>query len=118
MKRVILSKGIIKIESFFNALTLNKMTSITTTDINEALAALRTGNCTGLNANDAGWGDTELFEIIKCIAIGLGSNLVSLELAGNNFSREGAIVLCAMIGPANVARATNNMQQLKVVNPQ
>ena len=94
------------------------MPSITTVDINEALAALRTGNCTGLNATDAGWGDTELFEIIKCIAIGLGDNLISLELAGNNFSREGALVLCAIIGPANVARATNNMQQLKVVNPQ
>ena len=94
------------------------MTSITTADINEAVAALRTGNCTGLNANNAGWGDTELFEIIKCIAIGLGGNLVSLELAGNNFSREGALVLCAIIGPANVARATNNVQQLKLSNPQ
>ena len=48
------------------------MTSITTTDINEAVATLRTGNCTGLNATGAGWCDTELFEIIKCIAIGLG----------------------------------------------
>ena len=94
------------------------MTSITTTDINEAVATLRTGNCTGLNATGAGWCDTELFEIIKCIAIGLGKNLVSLELAGNNFSREGALVLCAIIGPNNVARATNNMRQLKVVNPQ
>ena len=102
---------------FFNTLTLNRMTSITTTDINEAVATLRTGNCTGLNANDAGWGDAELFEIIKCIAIGLGENLVSLELAGNNFSSEGTLVLLAIIGSNNVARATNNMQQLKV-NPQ
>jgi hypothetical protein len=94
------------------------MPSITTTDIDEAVAALRTGNCTGLDATGAGWGDTELFEIIKCIAIGLGGNLVSLKLAGNNFSREGTLVLCAIIGPTNVARATNNMQQLKVVNPQ
>ena len=94
------------------------MPSITTTDINEALAALRTGNCTGLNANDAGWGDTELFEIIKCIAIGLGENLVSLEMGNNNFSSEGILVLYAVIGTANVARATNNVQQLKVVNPQ
>ena len=94
------------------------MPSITTVDINEALTALRAGNCTGLNATDAGWGDTELFEIIKCIAIGLGENLVSLELAGNNFSNAGTLVLCAIIGPANVARATNNMQQLKVINPQ
>ena len=94
------------------------MPPITTLDIDEAVAALRTGNCTGLNANDAGWGDVELFEIIKCMAAGFANNLVSLELAGNNFSREGTLVLCAIIGPANVARATNNMQQLKVVNPQ
>jgi hypothetical protein len=94
------------------------MPSITTVDINEAVAALRTGNCTGLNANGAGWGDTELFEIIKCIAGGFGSNLTSLEMGNNNFSSEGILVLYAVIGTANVARATNNVQQLKAVNPQ
>jgi len=105
------------LKTFFNALILNKMTSITTTDINEAVAALRTGNCIGLHANDAGWGDTELFEIIKCIAGGFGRNLTSLEMANNNFSSEGTLVLLAMIGSNDVARATNNMQELKV-NPQ
>jgi len=93
------------------------MTSITTTDINEAVAALRAGNCVGLNANDAGWGDVELFEIIKCIAAGFGCTLISLKLANNNFSREGKLVLLAIIGSNNVERATNNTQQLKV-NPQ
>ena len=94
------------------------MTSITTTDIDEAVAALRTGNCTGLNANGAGWGDTELFEIIKCIAAGFGRSLISLEMNYNNFSREATLVLCSVIGPVNVARAANNTRQLKVSNPQ
>ena len=63
------------------------MTSAITSDINEAITILRSGNCTHLNACNAGWGDTELFEIIKCIGAGFGSNLISIILTGYNFSR-------------------------------
>ena len=96
------------------------MTSITTSDINEAVAALRTGNCIGLNANNAGWGDAELFEIIKCLAAGFGRNIISLKLEGNNFSREAMIVLYVIIGPQNVARSLNNpsLNNNKPKNPQ
>ena len=81
------------------------MTSAITSDINEAITILRSGNCTHLNACNAGWGDTELFEIIKCIGAGFGSNLISIKLTGNNFSREGIRILYAIIGPTSVARA-------------
>ena len=77
---------------------------ITTNDINEAVTALKTGNCTGLDASSAKWGDTELFEIIKCMAAGFCVNLITLKLP-NNFSREATLVLYAIIGPRNVARA-------------
>jgi hypothetical protein len=92
------------------------MTSLTTSDINEAVTTLRAGNCISLIANDAGWGDAELFEIIKCIAGGFGRNLITLKLDGNNFSMEALTVLCRIIGPTNVARARNNM--LNNPNPQ
>ena len=84
------------------------MTSAITSDINEAITILRSGNCTHLNACNAGGGDTELFEIIKCIGAGFGSNLISIKLTGNNFSREGIRILYAIIGPTNVARAINS----------
>ena len=92
------------------------MTSLTTSDINEAVTTLKAGNCIDLNASNAGWGDTELFEIIKCIAAGFGRNLITLNLEGNHFSTEAINVLCSVIGPANVARARNNM--LDNPNPQ
>ena len=41
------------------------MTQCVTNNIIDAVAALKTGNCIGLNANNAGWTDIELFEIIK-----------------------------------------------------
>ena len=96
------------------------MTSLCTSDINEAIATLKTGNCTGLNACNAGWGDTELFEIIKCLAAGFGSNIVSLKMTGNHFSREAILVLYAIIGRANVTRALNNTPSLVdgIKNPQ
>ena len=81
------------------------MTSAITSDINEAITILRSGNCTHLNACNAGWGDTELFEIIKCIGAGFGSKLISIKLTGNNFSSEGIRILYAIIGPTSVARA-------------
>ena len=92
------------------------MTSLTTSNISEAVTTLRAGNCISLIANDAEWGDTELFEIIKCIAGGFCRNLITLKLDGNNFSMEALTVLCRIIGPANVARARNNM--LNNPNPQ
>jgi len=52
------------------------MTTLTTTNINEAVSALRRGDCIDLNVSNAGWGDAELFELIKCIAVGLGKNLI------------------------------------------
>ena len=91
------------------------MTSLITVDINEAVTTLKIGNCVNLNANNAGWGDAELFEIIKCIAGGFAQNLISLKLGGNNFSREAILVLYAVAGPDNVARALNNQY---ISNPQ
>ena len=62
------------------------MTQCVTNNIIDAVAALKTRNCISLNANNAGWTDIELFEIIKCMADGYCANLQSLQLKGNNFS--------------------------------
>ena len=95
------------------------MTQCVTNNIIDAVAALKTGNCIGLNANNAGWTDIELFEIIKCIADGYCTNLQSLQLTGNNFSTSGLNVLRRIIGP--VAR-TAELNALSIprssTNPQ
>ena len=95
------------------------MTQCVTNNIIDAVAALKTRNCISLNANNAGWTDIELFEIIKCMVDGYCANLRSLQLTGNNFSTSGLNVLRRIIGP--VAR-TAELNALSIpqssINPQ
>ena len=80
------------------------MTQCITKNIIEAVAALKTRNCVSLNANNSGWTDIELFEIIKCMADGYCANLASLSLKGNHFSQRALNVLRCVIGH-DVSRA-------------
>ena len=87
--------------------------SIKTININDAVNTLRTGNCICLNATNAGWGDTELCSIIRCMMEGHCKKLQELHLAGNNFSQDATLILHAAIGPnagAAAAAAQNKMQ--------
>jgi len=93
------------------------MTQCITNNIIEAVAALKTGNCIGLNANNAGWTDVELFEIIKCMVDGHCIHLQSLELQGNNFSQSAINVMCCVIGP-NYITAQENSTPQPSINPQ
>ena len=90
------------------------MTQCVTNNIIDAVAALKTRNCISLNANNDGWTDIELFEIIKCMADGYCVNLQSLQLTGNNFSTSGLNVLRRIIGP--VAR-TSELNALSISQP-
>ena len=75
------------------------MVEIRTTNIEEALTTLRAGNCIGLDAHNAGWGDAELLCIIEALGEGYGVNLVKLDLSGNSFSKGALTALIATIGP-------------------
>tara|TARA_B110001454_G_C12636071_1_gene399129 strand:- start:680 stop:976 length:297 start_codon:yes stop_codon:yes gene_type:complete len=95
------------------------MTQCVTNNIIEAVAALKTGNCIGLNANNAGWNDIALFEIIKCINDGYCTNLKSLNLAGNHFSPSALRVLRRVIGPiARTAELQAMSEPQPSLNPQ
>ena len=91
---------------------------IKTKDIDVAIQALNTRNCTSLDGSYAGWGDAELFRIIQCITNGCGIKLVSLNLAGNNFSKDAIKVLCAIIGPNAGPAIAAAAASSKTVNPQ
>jgi len=95
------------------------MTQCVTNNIIDAVAALKTRNCINLNANNAGWTDVELFEIIKCISDGYCTNLQSLTLVGNNFSASGLNVLRRIIGPvARAAELQAKFNPQSSINPQ
>jgi len=79
-------------------MTLNGI-EIKTTNINEAITALKTTNCITLDGSNAGWGDIELLSIIKCIREGYCTKLVNLILNNNNFSIDAMNLLCMAIGP-------------------
>ena len=81
------------------------MMSIITNNINEAITKLKTGDCTSLNAANAGWGDDELFRIIKCLALGYGNNLITINLNGNHFSQGAKATLYCVIGRDTAQRA-------------
>ena len=91
---------------------------VKTTDIEVAIQALETRNCTSLDGSDAGWGDAELFRIIQCFNNGCGEKLIRLNLVGNNFSSDAVKVLCRIIGPTAGPAIATAVAARAPVNPQ
>lgn len=95
------------------------MTTIKTTDIEEAIAALQTKILTNFDGSNAGWGDQELYRIAQCLNEGCGVVLETINLSGNAFSQGAINLLCTIIGPtAAPARRAAAAQHVKNVNPQ
>ena len=95
------------------------MTTIKTTDIEVAIAALQTKTLIHFDGGDAGWGDQELYRIIQCLNEGCGIKLKTINLSSNNFSQGAMKLLLRIIGPTAIpAMRRVTEQHVKKVNPQ